>query len=297
MKDGDTFLNIPNLENVMADLRTLYDTNTSSHYLQGAGREYLNTRSTVIIAGTDSLHRLDDSELGQRFLIVSLMEGIDADMEEDICMKAMYRLDTIKGFESNGKPEDQDTREMTEAKQLCGGYVEHLRKHAQQLLDELEPIDEATTKQIFHMGKFVAHMRARPSRKQTESQRREMATRLCLQLRKLAYCLAVVFNKKRIDSQVMGIVHKVTMDSSRGRSLAICRALRKYPEEGLEVRSISSITGQSKGKERDHCRFLKVIGAVELVESTSRIARDQYRMHPGFLPIYDAVMKMKVRTQ
>jgi hypothetical protein len=220
------------------------------------------------------------------------MDQIDDSLEEDICMRSMYEQDQVKGYESNGRPEERQAKEMTLAMQLTGGYAEYLRKHSSRLLDELPVMTDRQNKQIYHLGHFVAHMRARPSNKQKETKGREMSARLCLQLRKLAYCLAVVLNKKEVDDEVMRRVRKVALDTSRGRTLDICRELYEEGEDGLELRHLATAVNQKMEECRQYMAFLreKTIGVAELAVHRGKASRSHWKLTDKIRKLYKEIV-------
>lgn len=260
-KDGDTLLQAPNLGQILAEARDIYDGTSRTHYRNGKGKDYNNIRMTWILCGTSSLRQIDSSELGERFLDCVIMEGIPDELEDEILWRVANRVDRHMAVESNGHPETQYEPDMAAAMSLTGGYVKYLRENATELLSQTS-IEEVDLRRITRLGKFVAFMRARPSKKQDETSEREFAARLVSQLVRLAKCLAVVLNRTTADVEVMRRVEKVAMDTSRGPTLEIVKRLVNN-NDGLDMRAISLYVNTPDAKTRELVRFLGKIGAVE----------------------------------
>lgn len=262
IKDGDTLLQLPNRDQVLSEARDLYDSVSRAHYRSGIDRSYEGVRFTIILCGTNSLRLLDISELGERFLDCVIMEMIDEELEDEILMRVANQADYHMAYESDGKVETQYPPELIKAHQLTGGYVSYLRMNAQRLLTAID-MNENAKRRCMALAKFVAFMRARPSVKQQESEGRELATRLTKQMVRLAKCLAVVLNRDQVDDEVMRRTALVAMDTARGRTLEIVKALSTFGVAGAEPRQISSVTRQLEDKERYLLRFLRSLGAIE----------------------------------
>ena len=262
IKDGDTLMQSKNKDIVLSEGRDLYDRVSRSSYLNGLDRNYEDISVTWIICGTGSLRQLDTSELGERFIKVCIMKGIDSTMERAVTRRSTFSIRDNLGVMNDGTVESKDTSEKIEAKRLTGGYVEYLRKNASRLLRGITFSDEAV-ELCNDLGEFVAYMRARPSQKQDEVAEREISTRLCNQFTLLAACLAVVLNKKSVDADVMAIVRKVATDTADGKMLDIVSQLYRKGSEGAETASVAVWIGRDEDKTRPMLTFLARINAVE----------------------------------
>lgn len=296
VKDGDTLLQSPNLGQILSEARDLYDTvSRSSYRTKQGGRDYQGVRMTFILCGTSSLRKIDSSELGERFLDCVIMEGIDNDLEDEILWRVANRVERNMGVEADGSPEKQYDPELVSAMQLTGGYVEFLRENAIALLAKVEMDDDA---KLFcaALGKFVAYMRARPSRMQDEEVSREFAARLVSQLIRLAKCLAVVLNKPSVDAEVLQRVKRVALDTSRGISLHIAEYLHESgSDEGMELKAVSLRINMTDDKTKSYLRFLRSLGVVELhtvaQASNRRGGSQRWRLTPRVSKLYEQVME------
>ena len=266
IKDGDTILQAPNRPQILSQLRAIYDRSVRTSYGNRASRDYEGLNATVILCGTASLHQLDTSELGERFLTVVIMDGIDDDLEDEILWRVANRTDRGMCHESNGTLEGQHDPDMVQAMRLTGGYVGHLRDHGKAILSAVEA-PESALRFCMRLGKFVAFTRARPSVKQDEQAEREFGARLVSQMVKLAKCLAAVLNRPTVDEEVMRRVRSVAFDSGRGKTFNIIRVLHGVGEVGLPIGSLSVNVGEGEDKLGSLMRFLKKIGAVDTFQA------------------------------
>lgn len=264
-KDGDTLLKSPNVGQILAEARDIYDGVSRVNYRNAIDRCYENFRMTWILCGTGSLRELDTSELGERFLDCVIMEGIDDELEDEINWRVVNRADRSMSLEADGTAEGQDEPDQVLAKQMTGGYIHYLRTNARDLLAGVEA-PEASLRKIINLGKFIAHFRARPSAKQSEKAEREFSARLCSQLTRLAKCLAVVLNRVTIDDEVMHRVTKVALDTARGRTLSIAKAVEVKGTDGTSPKAVSLRTNQSEDEEKKLMRFMRKIGILETVQ-------------------------------
>jgi energy-coupling factor transporter ATP-binding protein EcfA2 len=273
IKDGDTLLQAPNLSQILSEARDIYDRVGRTHYRNKVSNDYTNINMTLILSGTSSLRAIDSSELGERFLDCVIMEGIDDELEDEILLRVAHRANRNLSLESDGKPETQYDAELCEAMKLTGGYVVYLRENAADILAGVE-IQEKELKECIILGKFVAYMRARPSKIQKETAERELAARLVSQHIRLGKCLAAVMNKTRLDSAVMERVTSVAMDTCRGQTLEIVGEIYK---ENSGLRALALATGYTEGQTRGMLRFLSRIGVVEKCIETTK---EGVRKHP-----------------
>jgi hypothetical protein len=291
-KDGDTLLTSPNLPQILAEARDIYDTTSRTSYRNAySSRDYAGIRMTWILCGTSSLHALDQSELGERFLRVVIMDGIDEDLEDEILTMVADRADRNLAIEADGKAESHQDPDMTKAMQLTGGYVEYLRRNANELLSTIEFSAEAKYL-CTRLGKFVAFMRARPSSKQDETAEREFAARLVEQHIRLAKCLAAVLNRSEVDEEVLRRVRKIALDTARGQTMDIANTLYKA-KNGLEITAIATQTSRTDDKTRTIMRFLRRIKVTEdfkvVQQGISRTPR--WRLTAGFKRLYEQVVE------
>lgn len=298
VKEGDTLLKAPNRERIFAQIRDAYDTYCSTAYGNRVKREY-HLRFSFILCGTPSLFEVDSSELGDRFLVCNIMEGIDLELETDINRRMFYRVLRGRGEEADGVPASYDEPNMLKAKQLVGGYVNYLRENSAQLLDSLDDSDaDILVDRFDQLAKFIAYMRARPSRKQDEMTGREMSARINSQLTRLALCLAVVLNKDKLtDPAVVRYTTRVAIDSSRGRIFNMVKELYTKGEEGASAGALSGYLNRTETKVMDDVTFLKSLGVIEAYRSATGHHQIKYRLTQMMRHLFENVMSVPVMTK
>lgn len=292
-KDGDTLLQSPELARILSEARDVYDRVSRTHYRHGLSRDYEGINMTWILCGTLSLLKLDQSELGERFLTSIIMDGIDDEVEDEILMKVAHRVARNMGVEVGKGAAAQNDPQMTRAMQMTGGYVEYLRENATELLGRVGQSDEAL-RYCTRLAKFVAHLRARPSSHQDEAAEREAAYRLASQLIRLATCTAAVLNKTTLDAEVLRRVRRVALDTSRGVTFDIVRRMYDAGDEGSDVASLATWTHQEDAKTTKLMRFLRreTIGVVEqFVPPTAQglRPRKRWRLTAKFKKLWEDV--------
>lgn len=276
LKDGDTLLQQPNLPQILAEARDIYDRVSRTHYRNKSSKDYKNVNMTFILCGTSSLRKLDSSELGERFLDCVIMDQVEDDLEDSINLRAINDLCSAMATEPsvNGttvRPAEQTARELT------GAYIDHLR---QVIDDEVRTVTmpEGVANEINALGKFVAFMRTRPSLTQKEEVNRELSTRLVKQLSRLAFCLAVVTNRRSIDGGIMDWVRKVAMDTARGRTYDLVKVIDAY--DGPTPGVTTAEAGLLAREDDDDCRallgFLRKIKVLELVRGSGIFKGSSY---------------------
>lgn len=265
IKDGDTLLQQPNLPQILAEGRDLYDRVSRAHYRNRVNRSYEGINITWLLCGTSSLRSIDSSELGERFLDCVILDEISDDLEDEIAWRVVNRAVRESTIHANGQVETREGPELVEAKRLTGGYVSWLRKNAIELIKGVE-VSDSVKRQCLQLAKFVAYMRARPSARQREKVEREMSFRLTSQLARLSQFLAVVLNRKEVDQEVMSRVRAVALDTARGLTLNIIKLLRQE-EEGLGTTALAIMLGQPEERQRGLLLFLRGIRAVESITS------------------------------
>lgn len=293
-KDGDTLLQSPNLGQILAEARDVYDRVSRTHYRNKASKDYEGVSMTWLLCGTSSLRSIDSSELGERFLDCVIVEDIDDELEDEIGWRVANRAEREVAFVSNGRAETREGPEMTKAKQLTGGYVEHLRANAPELISAVH-MPEPALRLCMKLAKFVAFMRARPSKRQEEKEEREMSFRLISQHVRLAKCLAAVLNRREVDAEVMRRVRRVALDTARGRVLDLTGHLYRAGEEGISTRVLGVLTGRTEEKERDLLRFLKSLGAAEAFQTKAKgmAPKVHWRLAPKIRRLYEELVLEK----
>lgn len=295
VKDGDTILKSPNLSGILSEARDIYDRVSRTHYRNKAGRDYEGVNLTWILCGTSSLRSIDQSELGERFLDCVIMEGIDEEFEDSVLEMAVMRSMRDASFQSNGSVDTRYSPELRAAMELTGGYINHLRENAKDLVDNVaEP--QWALRRCARLGKFVAIIRARPSKLQAETAERELGARLASQLARYSKFTAAVLNREEIDDEVIRRTTKIALDTARGQTLEIVELLyHAHFNNGLSSYQISGYTNRTPTECGKMLRFLAKIDAVEHFKWKTRTKqgtvtqKPRWRLTPLMYKLYKDV--------
>ncbi len=195
-------------------------------------------------------------------IMCSISDNLSADDEKSIALRVAYRAVREMSIKANGKAGSGDSPEMLKFKQLVGGYINYLKQNDQELLSTIDYTEENLS-HVADLAQFTSYMRARPSKIQTEDTEKEMCFRLTEQITRLAVCLSVVMNRPGMDEEVMKRVHKVAMDTCKGRTLKIAQQLYRAAETGMEPAELAILTHQSIEEEKKLLIFLRKIHVVE----------------------------------
>lgn len=225
--EGDVLVNSPQFQDLMAQARRIFDGKGSAKYKNSDDdKHFEGLRTPWVICGTPfMIDYWDQSRLGDRFLRVTLDEPVQ-DERRQIVLAAMRNEWSAVAEHSNGTSGGVEAK-LRRAYAMTGGYVEWLRENVARI-DRVE-IDDSNIERIADMAEFAADMRAKPNtdpRKLECHDSKELPTRLGRQLVRLARCMAVVLNRWSVDSEVMRRVHKVALDTSRGRTLDVLKWFR-----------------------------------------------------------------------
>lgn len=281
-KDGDTLLKAPNLKQILAEGRALYDRVSRTNYRNDVNREYLGHRMTWHLAGTSALREIDDSELGARFLDIVVMDKIEDDFEDEVGWRAANQEARNMLHLSDGKPESQHPEELTLAMSLSGGYLDFLRTNALEIAKTIQ-ISDKVLDRCNKFGKFTAFMRARQSLRNEDEACREFSARLVKQLTRLTISLAATLGKPTADDEVMARTHAVMMHTSRGSTLYMVQVLSRMPQ-GVEIRGLAALMHTSDERLRTQLKFLRKIGVVETDVNGKR-----WRVTPRLTKLYNEV--------
>ena len=284
-KDGDTLLKSPNLTQILSEARGLYDRVGRTHYRNAVMNDYEGHRMTWLLCGTASLREIDESELGTRFLDCVVMDSIDDDFEDEVAWRAVNQESDAMLAESNGDPDGHHPEALTAAMKLTGGYLSYLRENVVELLSQVECTPE-NKRLCARFGKFVAYLRARPARGQEDADvTREFSARLAKQHIRLANVLAVTLNCRVLDGEPLRRTRKVALDTARGKTLDLVRAIYRSKGEGRSSKSLQTQVGQNQAECRRMLRFLKKIGALTSYKEEGQ-SGESWALTPMFSKLY-----------
>lgn len=293
VKDGNTLMTHPNKQQILGEGRDLYDGSCSNWYKHGVSRSYAGHRMSLMICGTASLKELDSSEFGARQLDIVVMEEIDEQLEDDIMWRAVNRTARNMLSLSDGTFESRHDPQLMKFYQLTGGYITFLRENIEALMARVE-VSEESMRKIMDYARFISYLRARPSLVQDEIAERELATRLSSQLMRLALSSAVVLNKTKVDKEIMALIRKTCLDTSRGKTLDLAKVIYSSDADGCAISKLAIRIGETAIEVGKLLRFLMRIGAVEhhspKIKGIVVAGHSRWRFTDRFSRLFESVM-------
>jgi hypothetical protein len=242
-KDADTLISSSNRDEIMAELRDLYDSTARTSFRNGVHNSYQDLRITFILSGTQVLRGLNDSMLGERFLDIEIFE--EGDTREYVKRAFKNGLDELRSVFSpppEGEADDSVApTKMRKLKEYTYGYLKHLKENHRRLGFDFN-LPKEIENRIEQMAVLLSFVRARPPKAKkneeaTYKTRQELATRLTKQFLRHAVCLAMVYNKTSIDKDVQEDCLKVMENTAEGYHFDLLKLLRKYPD-GASVETL-----------------------------------------------------------
>jgi hypothetical protein len=300
IKDADTVLQSGQCKQIMSQLRALYDRSVRTQFKNKMSKDWEGLNTTVLLFGTATLFELDAAEKGARFLTVDIQPENNYDLEDEIALRSAHRAFRNMSIHANGTAKSQDTPEMTRFKQLTAGYISYLRENATALIEGVQDPSGSSLVMCSKLATFVSYMRCRPPKTQTEKVEREMPYRLTSQLVRLAAGLAVVFNKREMDAEVIGHVRAIALNTAQGKIMRLCDHVRAAGREGIFHNLLAQYIGETAEETLNLLRFLRRIQAVELVLAAPGAAvrsRPRWRLAPRLASLYDAIFGAPARSR
>ena len=298
--EADIMMSSPRFDELMSQQRRIFDGKSGATYKNsGEDTLYVGLRTPWIMAGTPALLDKDQSRLGDRFLRVIIEEPSETEkraiLRSALRSERMAMLETANG--TAGSIIDGKTRK---AHALTGGYVNWLRANVDQRLPGImASVTDEQDDECADLAELCADLRARPNedkKKKEVHDCKELPTRLSRQSIRLAAHLAVVFNKRSVDAEVMRIVRKVALDTASGHSLTIASWLfsRKPGSDkthqecgGITGTVLQTWTGMSEERLLNYLTFLRKIDVLEFRES---------RFHAGAWLLTERVVDLYTRV-
>lgn len=300
--EGDVLMSSPRFVEIMSQQRRIFDGTSGATYKNTSeDKRFTGLRTPWIIAGTPALMDTDQSRLGDRFLRVCI--DPPGDDEKQAILAHVWR----SAFRAVVQTSNCDSKSTVEgstldAYRLTGGYVNWLRDNAGDLIAAVEAGTDQDTigRRCADLAELTADMRARPNTDKNKLEvhdTKEMPTRLTHQYVRLAVCLAVVLNKRRVDDEVMRRVRKVALDTSRGRTLDMVRQFAatnartglRYNDTGIAIGVLSSWTGVDEVKLTSYLNFLAKIGVAVFYPQPG--TRGLWRLSKRVVELYSNVTR------
>jgi hypothetical protein len=301
IKEADTLLQLTNLAQVESEIRDILgDGVIRVEYRNGQETE-LQATITMVLCGTKSLRKMDDSLLGSRFIDCVIHSDEDNHQNHEIVDRTIRsQLRILSSVISGGR----EPNDLSEIVQNVAPYVHGFVRHKIAQIDSgtLDIVhDDGIEKQIRQLGEFVAFCRAKIDRDRDKNllykPEKELSTRLGLHLSRLATFLAVVLHpgpKCYIDQKVFDIITKVVKDTACGFPFDAIQEIRGTPR-GLNKEQLAFRIGIPNTQAAEILVNLSMLGIVgkESVHTSNGRGRNShfYRLTPAVQPLADLVFR------
>ena len=274
--EADVMLSSPRFVELMGQQRRIFDGKSGATYKNtDKDTMHVGLRTHWIMAGTPAMMDHDQSHLGDRFVRFIIADPEDGEKRAILKRAAQSERAAMLGSANGTAGSVVDPRTRL-AYALTGGYVDWLRANVEEKLSQVD-VSDAAEDYCLDLSELSADLRARPNedrRKVETHDTKELPTRLARQNVRLASCLAVVLNKRSVDSDVLRILRKVALDTAAGHSLNIAQWLcsqnpkgngRSYQEcGGLMPGILESWTGMTPDRLTKYLLFLRKIDVLEM---------------------------------
>lgn len=251
VKDGDALLQLPNVQQILSQLRDFYDKFISATYLNRVSYEYDNIRSSFIFCGTHSLRNMDNAALGERFLDFELRVA-----EEDRAAIASCSFETAIKEATTGISVEPAI--AAKAKNLIDNIILNYEGVASIHNDDKHAID------VF--GKVISYLRAKVERnRQGEIAYRplpEVPSRIIKQMVKLFQCAPMVIGKNEPNDEVIHLGKKLTLDiiDTASYRYQLAHFLAVSPEQSMgQLIEFTQLSPKIVEREMDNMRALDML--------------------------------------
>lgn len=201
VKDGDALLQLPNVKQILSQLRDFYDKFISATYLNRVSYEYENIRSAFVFCGTHALRNMDNAALGERFLDYELR--VTNEDRNQITKAAIRTQEEEAEFGVSKEPTI-----AAKAKNFIDNILLNQDGVAKLHNDDREAID------VF--GNIIAYMRAKVERNRNGEllypPSPEVPSRISKQLVKLYQCAPLILGKREPDTSTYDLARHITGD-------------------------------------------------------------------------------------
>ena len=295
ISDGDSILAMPEAEKrrALSELRTIHDGETETYFKTGAGNKYPIIKMSAIMCGTETLRELDKSELGSRYVTYIMKDKIEYDVEEKIGIKVIDRGCDEMDTQVTDDVNSTQSPEIIRFKQLTAGYIEYLRVNAGKLYPRIK-YTSRDRHRLWRLAYFTSFMRTQcpPDKVSLDNVFREMPYRLSDQFQRFCKSLTVVMNKEGVDEEILWVITKLAMDTSKGSTLATTIKLYRMLSEGKVVTS-ATFAAKYGYEEKDADRRLKFLTRLGVAEdyNVKGVREKHYKLTNSFEKVYKEVME------
>jgi ribosomal protein L37AE/L43A len=197
-------------------LRDVFDGSYKKQFGNKVVRHYGKIKFGMINSVTRAIHAAGASWLGERFLKIECL-GDDFDEQKHI-------------YHSLNNYENKDQR-RAKLQRTVIGYLDHLISNLPNQLPEIP--EEFENEVIIPCALLVSYLRTQVERRGDDSllyrPAKEVASRLAIQLKKIAQCLMLVYKEEVPGARITRVITKIALDSCIPFHLEVVKAVDLRP--------------------------------------------------------------------
>lgn len=278
LKDMTELLSAPYSvqEEVFGTLRGAYDGHVERSYGNGVKRRYV-VRFSMVAGVTNQIHGHDRANLGERCLKYQLIPQGKEDNTERQIMAALANI---------GRESDMGVA----LGDITAKFLDHTID-PQKLRDNVSKEAEL---RIVALAQLVATLRASVVRKQYTDEvsfrpQKEVATRLSIQLLKMAMLLTAVSGTDHLTNEDFALVERLAFDTAIGYSLDVVQAMTLTPEAmtSQDIAKAAELPQTNVARKLQDLIEMKVIKRVEKEQPGQRLPRVFYSLAPHVRKLWE----------
>ena len=272
IKDADTLMSHPNVKQILAEIRDVFDGVSRSQYRTGEIKEYEGINTAFILCGTQKVRTLDKTSLGERFLNAEILEPTQ-NRKPFVDFAFQNTLDKIA--------DKEEFKDATTLKLglMSKGFLNYLT-NKEKVMPKFSPRQQ---KMIKAYAVASAYMRAQIDEEDdTASPHPETPNRLVGQYTKLA----VVLSWMMPLSETIPVLHHVFKSTAYGHKYDIVKTLYKSSRP-LSATQLSLRIKASRPTITKYCQILRTFQILTMVEGTGK--SHYYTLTKSFQRVWDSL--------
>ena len=276
IKDADVIMNAPNRDEILGEVRDLYEGEASNRYRNRKNVAYEGHRMSFMWCGTDALRGLNRTSLGERFIDCDIFEGDD----DQAPYLSAARTNTFQLVSNSLGGVTSEVNGLADIlKGPTAGFLKHLWDKIGSYSQPMFPEQSASA--IDSMGQLLSYVRASVDKRGHDMAyrpRRELGTRIVAVFTKLATCLACVLDRDSIDNEILRILRKVLRNSCKSFRMDIVHQLYNN-SRGLTVDTLHHRLKLPESTIRNLLRDMHILGIICKAEEPNRSGVRGRKLH------------------
>lgn len=282
-------------DRIFSELRDAYDGSSAAQFRNRVAHEYHGIKFSVLACVTEAIRKFNVSNLGERFLHCQ----IDSKWNPDLTL-ATYSAsdDTLyRAMRSalSSITDDKGTSNSHLIPQKCASYgfieylIQSIENNPEHVLRIGNNISHKYLPFLMSMAKIISASRAYVDGV-SHRPRPEAATRVAIQLSKLAACLCIVYGVSSPDKTILTILRKVCYDTSFNLNSEVMMTIFKLEETTIpDIVSRTNSTAPTISKSISDLQALNIVTKVAKVKRSIGRPAISYTLVPEIRDAYKII--------